>query len=132
MKSRFALSQQTIARNCSTQTQKKFLFMVNLVDFNNNPYLLMKPLFLNVQLRTQIKSCGKFSMDESFNLVYVRLAYHYYLIHYFIQCCQFSEYFLVSDGCSYLAVFHTTRGYLYDIVLWNRNIIVEAIVQTRK
>lgn len=62
---------------------KKILFMGNLVDFNNNPYL-MKPLFLNVQLRTQIKICGKFSMDESFNLVYVRLEYHYYLIHYFI------------------------------------------------
>lgn len=36
--------------------------MGNLLDFNNNPYL-MKPLILNVQLRTQINSCGKFSMD---------------------------------------------------------------------
>lgn len=36
--------------------------MGNLVDFNKKPYL-MKPFLLNVQLRTQIKSCGKFSMD---------------------------------------------------------------------
>lgn len=36
--------------------------MGNLVDFNNNPYLI-KPLILNVQLRTQINRCGKFSMD---------------------------------------------------------------------
>lgn len=94
--------------------------MGNLIDFNNNPYL-MKPLILNVQLRTQIKIVESF-LWTPFNLVSVRLEYHYYLTHLFISL--FSVVNLVNIFLYQTAVL-LSCGFSFNTWLSLRNYIKE-------